>query len=139
MVGVDRDVTAARQISDDGRLVLIEADLEGGARWPLGDQRFAGVIVTNYLWRPLLPAIVGAVGPAGVLIYETFGTGNERLGRPRNSEFLLRPGELLDAARPVLTIVAYENVVLADPRRVVQRIAAVGRQHPLAQAMAPPA
>jgi len=139
MVGVDRDVSSARLVAADSRLVLIEADLESGAAWPLGDRRFDGVIVTNYLWRPMLPAIVGAVGPAGALIYETFGAGQERLGRPRNREFLLQPGELIDVARPTLTIIAYENVVLSDPDRIVQRVAAVGRQHPLAQAMASPA
>ncbi len=138
MVGVDRDVSAARLLPADGRLVLIEADLENSAPWPLGGRRFDGVIVTNYLWRPLLPAIVGAVGPAGLLIYETFGTGQERFGRPRNPDFLLRPSELIDAARPALVILAYENAVLSDPQRVVQRIAAVGRRHPLALAMALP-
>lgn len=137
MLGVDRDVSAAQAMSGEGRLELVQADLEDGTPWPLGDRRFDGVIVTNYLWRPLLTSIVGAVGPSGVLIYETFGTGQERLGRPRNPDFLLRPGELIDAVRPDLTIIAYENARLADPDRVVQRIAAVGSRHPLAEMMAP--
>jgi len=65
-------------------------------------------VVTNYLHRPLLPAIANALAPEGILIYETFALGNERLGRPRNPDFLLRPGELLQAfAR--LTVIAFEE------------------------------
>jgi hypothetical protein len=55
------------------------------------------VVVTHYLWRPLLPAIMAAVAPGGVLIYETFAAGNETVGKPSRPDFLLRPGELLDA------------------------------------------
>lgn len=132
MVGIDRDVSAARALASVADVELIEADLETGAPWPLRQRRFGGVIVTNYLWRPLLPEIVDAVAPDGALIYETFGMGNERFGRPRNPEFLLRPGELIVATKSKLGIIAYENVVLPDPQRVVQRIAAVGYEHPLA-------
>ena len=82
-------------------------------------------MVTKYLHRPLLPAIVAAVAPGGLLIYETFAVGNERFGRPRNPDFLLRPGELLDAVAGQLDIVAYENLEVTDPRpAVIQRIAA---------------
>lgn len=87
------------------------------------------MIVTNYLWRPLLPAIVAAVAADGLLIYETFAAGNEQLGRPSNPDFLLRPGELLEAVRGHLVPVAYEHVRLDDPARIVQRICAAGRRH----------
>jgi hypothetical protein len=85
------------------------------------------VVVTNYLWRPLLAAIADAVAPGGVLVYETFAAGNERLGRPTNPEFLLRRNELLELALAHdLTVVAYEDREVAAPRpAVVQRIAAV--------------
>ena len=81
--------------------------------------------MTNYLHRPLLPAIANALASGGVLIYETFAVGNELLGRPRNPDFLLRPGELLQAfAR--LSVIAFEESEIAAPRpAVVQRIAAV--------------
>ena len=91
---------------------------------PAGE--FGGVVVTNYLWRPLLGALVAAVAPGGALIYETFARGNERIGHPRNPDFLLEPGELLDAVRGELRVVAYEDVVVDAPRpAAVQRIAAV--------------
>src|SRR5690606_29782560 len=96
--------------------------------WPLGDRRFAGVIVTNYLHRPLLPLIVQAVAPGGALIYETFAQGNERFGRPRSPRFLLEPGELLEAVRGQLEVVAYEHGEIPEPKpAMVQRIAAVRR------------
>ena len=76
---------------------FVQADLENGSPWPLPGERFEGVVVTNYLYRPLFPRLIGSLAPGGVLLYETFMLGNERFGRPSNPEFLLRPGELLEA------------------------------------------
>ena len=43
-----------------------------------------------------------------------------------NPDFLLQPGELLDAVRGRLTVLAYENLEVAEPRpAVIQHIAAV--------------
>lgn len=105
---------------------LIEADLEA-APWPLPGRRFAGIVVTNYLHRPLLPVLAEALEPdGGVLLYETFAEGQAGFGRPSNPDFLLRPNELLDAFMPRLTIIAYEHGVSYTPRPIaVQRIAAV--------------
>ncbi|MEZ5849771.1 MAG: class I SAM-dependent methyltransferase [Hyphomicrobiaceae bacterium] len=134
VVGIDRDISVARdRWSGNSAVSLVAADLECGAPPPFRGQVRDGVIVTNYLWRPLLADIVGAVDEAGVLIYETFALGQERLGRPRNPEFLLRPGELLDAVAGRLHVVAYEHVRLSAPDRIVQRIAAVGLRHPAVQ------
>lgn len=124
VLALDRDVRPLAAIPHQ-RLTCLEADLEG-APWPLAGRRFAGVVVTNYLHRPLLPLLVEAVEDGGVLLYETFALGNEALGRPRRPEFLLRPGELLEAVRGWLAVVAYEHGRIERPRpAVVQRIAAV--------------
>ncbi len=133
VVGVDRDISAVGASDAQSRLELIEADLETGAPPPFADRQFAGVIVTNYLWRPLLPAIVAAVADDGVLIYETFAAGNAAFGRPSNPDFLLQPGELLDAVRGRLIPVAFEHARLGAPSRVVQRLCAVGPSHAWAQ------
>jgi SAM-dependent methyltransferase len=127
VVGVDRDaaaLAAAREADAALRgAELIEADIENGP-WPLAQRRFDAVVVTNYLWRALLPAIVDAVDAGGVLIYETFALGNERYGKPANPAFLLRPGELLAAAQG-LRVIAYEDGFVAQPDRCVQRVVAV--------------
>jgi SAM-dependent methyltransferase len=119
VLAVDRDVS---NLTPAPGLEILEADLEGGP-WPLVGRQFDGVVVTNYLHRPLLPLLVMAVAPGGALIYETFAVGNERFGRPRNSDFLLRPGELLDAVRGQLTVRSYDHGEV--PGAVIQRIAAV--------------
>ncbi|MES2939935.1 MAG: methyltransferase domain-containing protein [Pseudomonadota bacterium] len=121
VTGVDRDPQAIEAVACLGEAVL--ADIENGP-WPFGGRRFAGVVVTNYLWRALLPAIVDSVAPGGVLLYETFASGNETVGKPSRPDFLLRPGELLQACGS-LRVVAYEDGFLDGPPRFVQRIAAV--------------
>lgn len=121
VTGVDRDAHALAAARAWGE--VIEADIESGP-WPLPGRRFGAVVVTHYLWRPLLPTLVGSVAPGGVLLYETFATGNETVGKPSRPDFLLQPGELLRAAAG-LRIVAYEDGFLTDPERYVQRLAAV--------------
>lgn len=132
MTGTDRDISEARArlgATPPGRLDLVEMDLEDGRPFPFRGERFDAVIVTNYLWRPILADIVAAVSDNGVLIYETFGQGNERFGRPRNPDFLLQPGELLAAVGTGLRTIAFEHVRLPEPDRIVQRICAVGVDH----------
>ncbi|WP_422822882.1 class I SAM-dependent methyltransferase [Variovorax humicola] len=121
VTGVDRSPEAVDAASGFGRTLL--ADIESGP-WPFAGQAFDAVVVTNYLWRPLLPDIVAAVAPGGVLLYETFAVGNETVGKPSRPDFLLQPGELLSASKE-LHVVAYEDGYLDEPARFVQRIAAV--------------
>ena len=131
VTGVDRDVGPARAaFAGDAEVALVQHDLEDGRAFPFAAGSLDGVIVTNYLWRPILPAIVGTVAPGGVLIYETFRIGNARFGKPSNPAFLLRPGELLEAVAGRLHVVGYENVALGAHDRVVQRLCAVAPGHP---------
>lgn len=126
VVAVDRDTAGLADLAADGGTEIVAADLEDGSPWPLAGRRFDGVVVTNYLHRPLFPALVAALAPGGALIYETFAAGNERFGKPSNPAFLLRPGELLDAVRGRLRVVAYEDIEVREPKpAMVQRIAAV--------------
>ena len=121
VTAVDRDTAVLAPL--DPVAEVIAADIENDA-WPLPGRRFDAVIVTNYLWRPLLPLVVASVDAGGVLLYETFAQGNETVGKPSNPDFLLRPGELLQAARG-LRVIAYEDGFVDPPERFVQRIAAV--------------
>lgn len=124
VTGIDRDAHALASLGDVAETLV--ADIEN-APWPLVGRQFDAVIVTNYLWRPLMPTLLSSVGAEGWLIYETFALGNETIGRPSNPAFLLRPGELLDAVRghPAgWRVIAYEDGFLDEPERFVQRIAA---------------
>ncbi len=129
VVAVDRDTStlldapASAEAGEHGDVEVIEADLEEGP-WPLDGRVFDAVVVTNYLHRPLLPTLIASVAPGGALLYETYARGQERYGRPTNPDWLLRSGELLDAVRGELRVVAYEDVTTDRPARV-QRIAAV--------------
>lgn len=111
----------------------IQADLEG-APWPLNGRRFDAVVVTNYLWRSLMPQVANSVAPGGLLLYETFARGNERFGKPSNPEFLLRAGELLTLV-PDLHVLAFEDGMADAPMRRIQRLAAW--RAPAADAMPP--
>lgn len=131
VTGVDRSPEAIAACAGLGELIC--ADIENGP-WPLPGRQFGAVVVTNYLWRPLLPAVLASLTPGGVLIYETFAQGHETVGRPSRADFLLRPGELLQAFGALRTV-AYEDGYLENPARFVQRIAAVRETpHPEAPA-----
>lgn len=126
--GVDishQAVEAARQWGD-----VTVADLENGP-WPFSAPGaganvatpFDAVVVCNYLWRPLMPVLLDSVRTGGLLLYETFAVGNELLGKPSRPDFLLKPGELL-AVCEHMKVIAYEDVRLNKPARLVQRIVA---------------
>jgi SAM-dependent methyltransferase len=119
VTGVDRDTAALAPLADLGE--MIAADIEDGP-WPLNGRQFDLVLVTHYLWRPLWPQILASVAPGGLLLYETFAHGHEALGRPSRPDFLLKPGELLEVCAG-WQVLGYEAGQLAQPPRIVQRIA----------------
>lgn len=126
VLAVDRDTSRLGSLTGRENLEILAADLESEPPWRPEGPVFAGVVVTNYLWRPLLPLLPGWLQDAGVLIYETFACGNERFGRPRNPAHLLEAGELLEAVRGRLQVIAYEHGAVSAPRpAVIQRIVAV--------------
>ena len=125
---VDRAQDAIDSIAiPDNECEKIVADIENGP-WPFTGRQFDAVVVTNYLWRPLMPNLIANLALGGVLIYETFADGNATVGKPSRPDFLLRPGELLVWCK-LLRIVAFEDGFEAGPAgespRFVQRIAAV--------------
>ncbi|MBC8339053.1 MAG: SAM-dependent methyltransferase [Rhodospirillales bacterium] len=129
ITAIDRDVSSLADFADEDGVTVIETDLEEGtnAKDVLSRRTFAGIVVINYLHRPLMDVLVGALEPGGVLIYETFARGNEDFVRPRNPDHLLKSGELLELARGKLQVVAYEHGIIkaADIEGVKQRLCAV--------------
>jgi SAM-dependent methyltransferase len=124
VVAVDRDSAALASLESLGGIEARLADLEGAA-WPFAAASFDGVVVTNYLHRPLFGNLAASLRVGGVLIYETFAAGNEQYGRPSNQEFLLRPNELLQSVEP-LALVAFEQGMVSTPKlAVIQRVCAV--------------
>lgn len=119
VTAVDRspqDISGAR---------FVQADLEDGSPWPLPGELFEGIVVTNYLHRPLMATLAGSLAEGGVLIYETFMLGNERFGRPSNPQFLLQPGELLRSFAG-MTIRGFEEGEVLHPKpAMIQRLCAV--------------
>ena len=120
VVAVDReDQVLSKEIR------FLKSDLENGNPWPFAGQRFAAIVVTNYLHRPLFPHLLGSLDEGGVLIYETFMLGNEKFGRPSNPEFLLRPGELLQAFG-ALDVAGFEQGTVERPKpAMIQRLCAL--------------
>ncbi|MBI4290150.1 MAG: class I SAM-dependent methyltransferase [Betaproteobacteria bacterium] len=130
VVAIDRDQEALRSLEGidgiESRLIDIESE-----PWPFRPQSFDGIVVTNYLHRPLFGHLFAALREGGVLIYETFATGNEQFGRPSNPEFLLRRSELLERVMPELEVVAFEQGIVSRPKpAVVERICAIAAGAP---------
>ena len=125
VTAVDIDLGRMRDLAQQPDIELVEADLEAGP-WPFWGRTFAAVVVTNYLWRPLFPALMAAIETGGLLLYETFAEGNARFGRPTCPAHLLAPGELLECLRGTLQVIAYEHGIVDDPRpAAIQRAVAL--------------
>lgn len=133
VLAVDADISGMTDLAGRPSVELIQTDLEDGSPWPFADERFAAVVVCNYLHRPTLPRLSGLLTDGAVLIYETFAVGQEEIGRPRSPDFLLRPNELIDTVADALTVIGYEHGLdTGPPRAVRQRLCAVTTPTPVA-------
>jgi SAM-dependent methyltransferase len=121
VLAVDRDAGALAALAGVSGVTVLAADLEGDD-WPLAGERFAGIVVTNYLWRPRLADLCALLAPGGVLIYETFMAGNEAYGKPSNPDFLLRSGELREVVRSAgLREVDFVEGYVATPKPAMRQ------------------
>jgi SAM-dependent methyltransferase len=128
VLALDRKAEALAGAAGAG-VTTMEYDLEAeGAPWPFEAGRFAVIVVTNYLHRPLFAHLARSLRPDGILIYETFAQGNQIYGKPSNPDFLLAPGELLGLAQAgALQVLAYEDGHVERPHPAqVQRLCAAG-------------
>ena len=139
VIALDHDPEMLEKAAGAGITTSL-VDLEApGAIWPCAAGRVAGIIVTNYLHRPLLEAMIASLAPDGVLLYETFAEGNEEFGKPSNPNFLLKEGELLFLAlQQGLRVVAFEEGRVELPKpALVQRMCAVRPDFPRLAALLP--
>ena len=122
---IDRDALVLAGLSGIPNIHVHVADLESNDAYVF-THRYDGIIVSRYLYRPLLKTLAAILNSNGVLIYETFMLGNELLGKPSNPDFLLLPDELLEVYSPLLKVVAFEQGEASQPKpAVMQRICAV--------------
>ncbi len=128
VVALDKDIAGLADISDNPNLKRYKYDLETGAKFPFYQREFAGIVITNYLYRPLFADLIDALALGGVLIYQTFMIGNEAYGRPSNPNFLLNKNELKNTFAKMLDVVAFEEGYIENPEpAVIQRICAINR------------
>lgn len=114
---VDRDSAALARLAQSAAAQGIApvttrtVDLEQPAPFDpeLGQERYDVIAVFFYLHRQLIPFLIEALKPGGVLIYETFTIDNHlRHGHPQRREFCLAQNELLTLTSP-LTILHYDE------------------------------
>lgn len=101
---------------------LIKHDLENNSPWPFHTNQFSGVVVTNYLHRPLLSQLITTLKPGGIIIYKTFSAGNEQFGKPKNPDFLLKENELRSAFNKQFQEIAFFQGREMNPDRITQAI-----------------
>lgn len=140
VVALDRSINAISDLITNPACEIVCTDLETknvvfSELGKLAGREFDGIIVVNYLYRPLLNYLLDALAPDGVLIYETFARGNEQFGPPRNPEHLLESAELLDVVQNKLNVIAYEHGIDTKGRRpaVIQRICATKTSTPISK------
>jgi SAM-dependent methyltransferase len=94
------------------RIEAVQADLEA---YDLPAAAYDVVIDFYYLQRDLAPALVTALRPGGILVFESFTREQRRFGwGPQQEAYLLKPGELRSLF-PALEVLAYrEGVVDSD-------------------------
>ena len=126
VLALDRDPAAVDQLRADAvnrrlPIAALVTDLESGVT-SLATSAFDVVVVIHYLHRPLFPALIAALKPGGVLVYETFTRAQAARGKPTNPDFLLEEGELRRLVAPLEILDWREGVFEArDIASVVAR------------------
>ena len=113
---IDKDQEKLNFYKDLTNIQAICFDLENNNKWPLKHQGYDIVIVTNYLYRPKIKDLANLVNKNGYLLYETFSEGNERYGRPKNSNYLLKERELIDLFENTFDVIDYFNGFTKEPK-----------------------
>lgn len=114
---VDNQISKAKDLQNVEGIKLVECDLEDGNSLPFPASTFQGIVVTNYLYRPIFPQLLCLLEVGGILIYETFAVGHEKYGRPTNPDYLLKSGELINLVSPQMRVIAYEEHSITRPTK----------------------
>ena len=106
--------------ANNARVEIWHVDLEIAGANPLPSDAYGAVLVFRYLHRPLLECIKKALKNGGLLVYETFTVDQPRFGKPRNPDFLLNPGELLQTFGDWEVIHYFEGIKEKPTQAVAQ-------------------
>ncbi|MCH7815829.1 MAG: methyltransferase domain-containing protein [Proteobacteria bacterium] len=112
------ELLAGQEYTGECWLVDLEQDVN-----PLAGKEYDGVLVFNYLHRPLFGAIRAAIRPGGLIFYETFTVKQCEYGKPSNPDFLLQPSELRDCFDD-WEILHYFEGERVSPRRAIASLIA---------------
>ena len=98
----------------NGKLIKKKVtDVENINNWPLEKKKFNIIIVTNFLNRAIFPLIINSIKEGGYLIYETFSEGHEKIGRPNNPKYILKPRELMQLSAN-MQLITYESIYIKN-------------------------
>lgn len=133
VLACDINLSGMTALKDHPLLTLEARDLEGDP-WPWGSERFAGIIVTNYLHRAHFPHYWESLAPDGIFITETFNRANGLIwGHPRNPDHFLESGELLRLMPACARLIAFEEGLTPEGWSVERLVfAKPGSRAPLA-------
>jgi 2-polyprenyl-3-methyl-5-hydroxy-6-metoxy-1,4-benzoquinol methylase len=109
VTAIDKDQEKLNKYENYNNINTIPFDLETEKEWPLPREFFDVIIVVNYLYRPNIKKLIDLLKKDGFLFYETFSFGNEKYGSPKNPDFLLKDGELLDIFENELVPLSFYN------------------------------
>jgi len=102
---IDRDAGALAILSAEAQCRNLSIDVRrDDLERPditFGVSAYDVIVAARYLHRPLFPALMAAIRPGGVLVYETFTVAQAARGKPSNPAFLLQPGELVTLVAPL--------------------------------------
>ena len=122
VTSIDKDQEKLNFYKDLTNIQAICFNLENNDEWPLKHQGYDIVIVTNYLYRPKIKDLANLVNENGYLLYETFSEGNEKYGRPKKVDYLLKERELIDLFENNFDVLYYFNGFVKEPNeRYIQR------------------
>jgi SAM-dependent methyltransferase len=119
----DEALSRAKEAAEDvrGMVTIWRVDLENPGENPLPEEAYSGILVFRYLHRPLMPCIRKALRTGGLLVYSTYTLEQAQFGKPRNPDFLLKSGELMDWFKGWNVLHHFEGIQ-EDPRRAVAEI-----------------
>jgi len=131
MTGIDHSEDALERVATLAKYsnvaiptLLLDTETGTDPFTMFSDNSFDLICIARYLHRPLFPYIKRILKPRGVIIYQTFMVGceNTAIGRPKNPNFLLKPGELAEIFSDS-DILLDEVEILEDGRPVTAFVA----------------